>query len=118
MLPKLAAGSGAQWSTDTVQVGAARFAAAEHGLALIAPNPLPGATDLYVVFNSGHTYHDAELRLSYMVFPRLGDWAVIKVGDTPQPPAATPPGGPIPMPTVAETVVASGFFDDNWSAGK
>lgn len=32
------------------------------------------------------------------------------------PAVAQPPGGPIPMPTVAETIVTSGFFDEQWSA--
>lgn len=66
-----------------------------------------GATGRYVVLNSGHTYHDAELRFSYMVFPRLGDWAIFKVGDNP----AT-----APAPLVAETVLHSGFFDEAWQA--
>jgi hypothetical protein len=72
---------------------------------LIYPNPLPGANCHYVVLNSGHTYHDAELRFSYMVFPRLGDWAVMKVGDKAVNTPATP---------VAESVVNSGFFDEAW----
>ncbi|MFN0050843.1 MAG: hypothetical protein ACKV0T_01545, partial [Planctomycetales bacterium] len=91
-----------QWTRDTLQLGATRLAASEHGVQLIAPNPLPGGKGRYVVLNSGHTYHDAELRFSYMVFPRLGDWALLKVDE--QPPA----GG------VEETVVDSGFFDENW----
>lgn len=111
ILPRLPAA----WSPEAVQVGQETFPAAEHALALIAANPLPGAAGRYVVFNSGHTYHAPELRLSYMVFPRLGDWAVIRVGEQP-PPAAVEPGGPIPMPTVTETIVTSGFFDEQWSA--
>jgi hypothetical protein len=103
-----------RWSADAVQVGQETFPAADHALALIAPNPLPAAAGRSVVFNSGHTYHAPELRLSYMVFPRLGDWAVIKAGDQP-PAAAVEPGGPIVMPTVAETVVTSGFFDEQWA---
>jgi len=73
---------------------------------LICPNPLPGAAGRYIVLNSGHTYHDAELRFSYMVFPRLGDWAIVKVGDH-------PPGAPVT--TVVETVLDSGFFDESWA---
>ena len=95
-----------QWTRDTLQLGAEKHSAADHGVELIYPNPLPGADGRYVVLNSGHTYHDAELRFSYMVFPRLGDWAVMKVGDNP---AATP------APPVAETVVNSGFFDEAWA---
>ena len=94
-----------QWTRDTLQLGTERHAAAAHGVQLIHPNPLPGATGRYVVLNSGHTYHDAELRFSYMVFPRLGDWAILKLGDNP---------ANAPAPQVAETVLTSGFFDEAW----
>jgi len=93
------------WQPDRLRVGGVDYAAAEHAVQLIQPNPLPGAAGRYVVYNSGHTYHDAELRFSYMVFPRLGDWAVTKVG--PQPAAAA-------AATVAEELVTSGFFDESW----
>lgn len=102
ILPKLPIG----WTRDTVQVGDERHRAADHGLALIVPNPLPGAERHYVVLNSGHTYHDKELRFSYMVFPRLGDWAIVKVGENP--PDA-------PAESVAESVLVSGFFDEGWA---
>jgi hypothetical protein len=95
-----------KWTRDTLHLGAEKYSAADHGVQLIYPNPLPGADGRYVVFNSGHTYHDAELRFSYMVFPRLGDWAVMKVGDN----SAT-----TPAPTVAESVVNSGFFNEAWA---
>lgn len=93
------------WTRDTVQAGLQEYSAADHGIQLIFPNPLAGAEGRYVVLNSGHTYHDAELRFSYMVFPRLGDWAVLKVGDNPPDTTA---------PTVTETVVHSGFFNEAW----
>jgi poly(3-hydroxybutyrate) depolymerase len=93
------------WTRDTLQLGAEKHSAKDHGVELICPNPLPGAEGHYVVLNSGHTYHDLELRFSYMVFPRLGDWAVMKVGEN----APT-----APPPAVAETVVNSGFFDEAW----
>ena len=94
-----------RWTRDIVQLGAEKHSATDHGLQLIYPNPLPGAHGRYVVLNSGHTYHDAELRFSYMVFPQLGDWAVLQVGDNR---AATP------APAVAETVIHSGFFNEAW----
>ena len=94
-----------QWTRDIVQLGAEKHTATDHGLQLIYPNPLPGADGRYVVLNSGHTYHDAELRFSYMVFPRLGDWAVMKVGDSPN---------TTPTPLVAEILINSGFFDEAW----
>jgi hypothetical protein len=104
-----------EWTPQAVRVGEAAASAAGHGLALIAPNPLPGAQGRYVVFNSGHTYHDPELRLSYMVFPRLGDWALIRVGNNPPVgPFRPPEGGPILQAEVDESVVTSGFFDEQW----
>jgi hypothetical protein len=93
------------WTRDTLQVGTERHSAAEHGVQLIYANPLPGADGHYVVLNSGHTYHDAELRFSYMVFPRLGDWAVLRVDNNSLTAANN---------QVAETVLTSGFFDEHW----
>lgn len=93
------------WTRDTLQVGTERHSAAEHGVQLIHPNPLAGADGHYVVLNSGHTYHDAELRFSYMVFPRLGDWAVFRVGQNSADSTAT---------LVEEAVLISGFFDEHW----
>jgi hypothetical protein len=96
----------ALWSKDEIQVGKERYAAAEHGLQLICPNPLPGGEGHYVVFNSGHSYHAPELRFSYMVFPRVGDWAVVKVGKN--------AAGSGSVTNVAETILTSGFFDEKW----
>jgi poly(3-hydroxybutyrate) depolymerase len=95
-----------KWSRDRLQLGAQEFTASIHGPQVIFPNPLPGAEHRYVVLNSGHTYHDAELRFSYMVFPRLGDWAVMKIGNSTNGPAVAP---------VPERVVNSGFFDEAWT---
>ncbi len=94
-----------QWTREQVRLGAHCHPASDHAVQLIHPNPLPQASGRYVVINSGHTYHDAELRLSYMVFPRVGDWAVLRVGDS----MAT---GLVPR--VDETVLDSGFFDERW----
>ena len=102
VLPKLPI----NWSRDELQIGAERHSATDHGVQLIVPNPLPGGEGNYVVLNSGHTYHDAELRFSYMVFPRLGDWAIMKVGENPNGALVT---------HVAETVINSGFFNEAWA---
>jgi dienelactone hydrolase len=60
---------------------------------MIAPNPLNG--DRYVVFNSGHTFHEDEFKgTNALLYPRLGDWAMIH-----------------PM---ARTVVRGGLFDTEW----
>ncbi len=95
-----------EWTRDTLQLGNERHSAADHGVQMIYPNPLPGAAGRYVVLNSGHTYHDSELRFSYMVFPRLGDWAILKAGENPPSASAS---------HVGETVLNSGFFDEAWA---
>jgi hypothetical protein len=60
---------------------------------LIAPNPLNNGR--YVVFNSGHTFHEEEFKGSNaLLYPRLGDYAMIH-----------------PM---ARTVVRGGVFDTEW----
>ena len=95
-LPKLPIG----WTKEELRVGAAVYPAADHAPALIAPSPFAGATDRYVVLNSGHTFHEKELgSLNYLLFPRLGDWAVLKVG-----------GGE----SVQEEPVRADFFDEGW----
>ena len=67
---------------------------------LIYPNPLNPKK--YVVLNSGHTFHEAEFKGSNaLLFPRLGDYAVVR-----------------PMPTEKEPavfeVMKSGIFDEAW----
>jgi len=75
---------------------------------LIQPNPL--AEGRYIVLNSGHTFHEKELAsLNYLLFPRLGDWAVLKVG-------ANNPRNP--SEPLGETVIRAGFFDEHWQFPK
>jgi pimeloyl-ACP methyl ester carboxylesterase len=60
---------------------------------LIAPNPLNPAH--YVVFNSGHTFHEEEFKgTNALLYPRLGDFAVIH-----------PP---------TRQVMRGGLFDSEW----
>jgi pimeloyl-ACP methyl ester carboxylesterase len=95
-----------RWTKDDLVVGGMRYPVADHAPVLIQPNPLPEAHGRYVVLNSGHTFHEKELAsLNYLLFPRLGDWAVLKVtGKVP----ATPAG-----PLEEETVRAS-YCDEHW----
>ncbi len=87
-----------EWTRTELRLGPVAVSAADHAPALIAPNPL--AAGRYVVLNSGHTFHEKELAsLNYLLFPRLGDWAVFKLG-SPQ-----------------EEVSRTGFFDEQWRAG-
>jgi pimeloyl-ACP methyl ester carboxylesterase len=60
---------------------------------LLAPNPLNPSR--YVVFNSGHTFHEEEFKgTNALLYPRLGDYAMIH-------------------PT-ARQVVRGGLFDTEW----
>ncbi|HEX5273630.1 MAG TPA: prolyl oligopeptidase family serine peptidase, partial [Gemmataceae bacterium] len=100
VLPKLPL----TWTRDVLRVGKERCTAADHAPVLIQPNPL--AEGRYVVLNSGHTFHEKELAsLNYLLFPRLGDWAVMKVGGK----VPREPSGPL-----EESVVRAGFFDERW----
>ena len=56
-----------------------------------------------MVVNSGHSFHEVELStLNYLLFPRLGDWAVVKVADDPPGPAG-------------DVAIQGGFFDEQWA---
>jgi hypothetical protein len=102
VLPKMPV----RWTKDELRVGETTYAAADHAPALIQPNPLPGAAGRYVVLNSGHTFHEKELALlNYLLFPRLGDWAVLQV------PASVPAEPTTPF---EEKVIQAGLFNENW----
>jgi hypothetical protein len=82
-----------RWIGDEIVAGDQRFSAADHVLAMVCPNPLNPAR--YVVLNSGHTFGEKEFRgTNALLFPRLGDWAVLKKSD--------------------RTLVAAGLFDETW----
>ncbi len=92
------------WTEKELTFGKNRYTAAGHAPLLIQPNPL--ADGRYVVINSGHTFREKELAsLNYLLFPRLGDWAVLKVG-------AKAPANP--SDPLEEEVIRAGFFDARW----
>jgi hypothetical protein len=94
-----------RWTRAEVRLGRGRYPAADHAPVLIQPNPL--AEGRYVVLNSGHTFHEKELAsLNYLLFPRLGDWAVLKVG------GLAPKGPSAPL---GERVLRAGLFDEDWN---
>ena len=105
VLPKLPI----RWTRDELQMGDGRYTAADHAPALIQPNPVADARPeypRYIVLNSGHTFHEKELAsLNYLLFPRLADWAVFKVGDK-QPADPSQP--------LDETLVKTDFFNEAW----
>jgi pimeloyl-ACP methyl ester carboxylesterase len=103
-LPKLPVA----WSRREVHVGAETFSAKDHAPVLICASPLSGAGDRYLVLNSGHTFHESELAaFNYLLFPRLGDWAVVHLL----------PGAELwqpASPRFPEAVMSAGFFDEHW----
>ncbi|MCE9530143.1 MAG: hypothetical protein K8T89_03250 [Planctomycetes bacterium] len=88
------------WTKDLVVLGTQKYDAAKDLPMLIYPNPLNPRR--YVVFNSGHTFHEEEFRgTNALLFPRLGDYAVVR-----------------PAPTTKDAaafeVIHSGIFDESW----
>jgi len=82
-----------RWTASEIEIKGQKFDAASHTLALIQPNPLNPTK--YVVFNSGHTFGKADLiGTNALLYPRLGDWAVIE--------------------TATGQVKAAGLFDEHW----
>lgn len=100
VLPKLPI----TWTKDELVVDGVKYDAKTHLPVLIYPNPLN--PDKYVVINSGHTFKEADLKgTNALLYPRLGDWAVIKPTPTDKDPAGY-------------EVVAAGLFDENWQFPK
>src|SRR5262249_18730541 len=100
VLPKLPV----KWSEKEVEFGKDTFSATDHVPVMIQPNPL--CRGRFGVLNSGRTFHVKELAsLNYLLFPRLGDWAILKVG-------AKPTANP--SDALDEVVIRAGFFDDRW----
>jgi hypothetical protein len=82
-------------------LGGERFESEKHLPALIYPNPLNPKR--YVVLNSGHTFHTPEFRgTNALLFPRLGDFAVVRPVPTEKDPAAI-------------EVMKDGIFDEAWN---
>ncbi|QDU23426.1 hypothetical protein [Urbifossiella limnaea] len=99
VLPKLPI----TWTKEKLVVNGAEYDAATHLPVLIYPHP---SGERYVVLNSGHTFGEADLKgTNALLYPRLGDWAVIRPAPTPRDPAAY-------------EVVAAGLFDENWQFPK
>ena len=90
------------WTKEKLVVNGVEYDAKTHLPVLIYPY----SNDGYVVINSGHTFKEADLKgTNALLYPRLGDWAVIKPTPTAKDPAAY-------------EVVAAGLFDENWQFPK
>jgi len=96
-----------EWTPETVGFDR-RVSAATHAPVLICASPLPGAEGHYIVVNSGHTFHEWEFStVNYLLFPRIGDWALVET----QADATTwKPGAP----SFPERILESGYFDESW----
>ncbi|MSU35932.1 MAG: hypothetical protein EXS36_12680 [Pedosphaera sp.] len=102
-LPKLPV----TWTRDQVRLGGSTQTSKDNAPVFICASPL--ASNRYVVINSGHTFHEKEFAaFNYLLFPRLGDWAVMKIksDEIPWQPLST---------TFPEEVVRAGYFDETWS---
>ena len=89
-----------KWTKETINFNGQTFDSAAHVPAMIHPSPLNAGR--YVVLNSGHTFHAADfLGTNARLFPRLGDFAILKPAPTKDDPAAA-------------EVVTAGIFDDFW----
>lgn len=96
------------WTRDAVKFGAEQHSAKDHAPVLINASPFDGAGNRYVVINSGHTFHEQEFAaFNYLLFPRLGDWAVMRI----TPGAAKWKPGATGFP---EEVIRAGYFDEQW----
>ena len=99
-----------KWTRTEVRLVGEAVSSKNHAPVFICASPLQGAGAHYLVINSGHTFHEKEFAtFNYLLFPRLGDWAVMKVqlgGEAWQPTS----------PTFPEEVVRAGFFDEQWKA--
>ena len=88
------------WTKDTLVVNGKTYDPKAHFPAMIYP--FPSQFGGYIVINSGHSFHAAELTgTNAQLYPRLGDWAVLK----PKPTKADP---------AAVEVVDAGLFDERW----
>lgn len=100
MLPKLPL----KWNAKLIELADNTYDAATHLPMLIHLNP--EVPTEYIVINSGHTFHTAEFKgTNAQLYPRLGDYAVVKPTPTAKEPAAF-------------EVVLNGLFDEFWKPRK
>ncbi len=100
LIAKIVAELPIDWTDKEIRLAGKTYSAGDHYAAVIYPNPLN--PERYVVLNSGHTFHEPEFRgTNALLFPRLGDHAVISVKKSTAGDAES-------------NVVDSGFFDRDW----
>jgi hypothetical protein len=93
-----------EWTPDSLKLGGQRLDPGTHLPMLIQSSPFQDGR--YVVLNSGHTFHEADFKgTNALLYPRLGDYAVVKPTPTVRDPAAF-------------EVVTAGLFDEKWQVPK
>lgn len=88
-----------KWTAEQIQAGPRSFAAKDHALVAIYPNPLNPKK--YVVLNSSFTFREYAYLNNARQVPMLPDWAVV---DLKAPPDTVWPG----------KIVAADFFNEQW----
>ena len=99
LLGKIADKLPIQWGKELIVVGDRRFAADQHGVILIYPNPLN--PQRYIVLNSGFTFRDYDYLNNARQVAKLPDWAIVDL--------RTPPNSRFPG-----KIVDADFFDEHW----
>jgi hypothetical protein len=90
-----------EWTRDALHFAGHTLASDKHLPVLIYPSPLN--MQRYVVLNSGHTIPTADYtKTNALLFPRLGDYAILRAGNDPQ----------------GVDVVTAGLFNDAWQIEK
>ncbi len=93
-----------EWTERTLKIAGKTYDSNSHAAVLVFPNPLN--PNRYVVLNSGHTFHaDAFEGTNALLFPRLGDIAVLKTTEDAK-------NG------YKEETAWAGLFDVNWELQK
>jgi hypothetical protein len=89
-----------KWNAKEIAFGGQIYASASHVPVFIYPNLFWPSH--YIVINSGHTFHEPDLKgTNALLYPRLGDFAILK------------PAPSVKDPVAAE-VVRAGLFDEKW----
>ncbi|MBO0698188.1 MAG: prolyl oligopeptidase family serine peptidase [Zavarzinella sp.] len=93
-----------RWTADTLELDGTNYDPATHLPMLVQSSPF--APNRYVVLNSGHTFHEADFKgTNALLYPRLGDYAIVKPTPTDKDPAAF-------------DLVTAGLFDEKWDFPK
>ncbi|HEV3116184.1 MAG TPA: hypothetical protein VGY58_03975 [Gemmataceae bacterium] len=89
-----------KWTKEQIELGGKVYAAGEHVPVMIYPSPF--SANRYIVLNSGHTFHAADFQgTNALLYPRLGDYAVLKLKATENDP-------------LAADIATAGIFDEFW----